>query len=225
VAASRLALDNARLVAGQRAALTEVRDSRTRLVVAADDERRRIQRDLHDGLQHDLLALSMLVQRAQAMLAADRAPTAELGLVARRLPEVVQDLRRLTEGIHPAALTEQGLAAALETLAERAPMPLIVNVVGGRWPESVERVAYFVVAEALANVYKHAQAGHARVDIVERSGRLVVSVADDGTGGADSQPGGGLSGLQDRVAAVAGSMHVASSSGGGTTIVAELPCG
>jgi signal transduction histidine kinase len=224
VAAARLALDNARLLTHQRALLDEVSVSRARIVLATDVERRRIQRDLHDGVQHDLLALSMLVRRAQDRLVNGESPDGELGLAARRLPELVHSVRSLAEGIHPPILAEQGLAAALETIAERAMLPVILDVPTDRWPAQVERAAYYVITEALSNAHKHAAATHARIRVAESGGRLSVTVVDDGSGGADPGAGSGLDGLRDRAAALGGTLDVSSAAGAGTTITAELPC-
>jgi signal transduction histidine kinase len=217
VATARLALDNARLHAEQRARLEQVRASRARLVVAADEERRRIQRDLHDGVQHKLLATSMLLGRVRR----DDEPA--LLAAADQLREVIADLRDLTRGIYPPALSEQGLAAALEELAERAPLPVVLDVAALRWPEHIERAAYFVVTEALTNAYKHAGASRARAVVRGDGGCLVVEVADDGVGGADPT-GAGLRGLEDRVGALGGRLRIDSPIGGGTTVSAELPC-
>jgi signal transduction histidine kinase len=226
VAAARLALDNARLVAAQRVLVEQTRASRARIVVAADAERRRIQRDLHDGVQHKLLATGMLVERVRQQLGrpAAGADTA-LAAAAALLREAIGELRLLTEGIHPPALSEQGLAAAVEALAERAPLPVLVDISGRRWPVPVEQAAYFLVTEALANVYKHARATCALVRADERDGRLVVEVTDDGAGGARAAQGTGLRGLDDRVGAVGGTLRIDSPPGSGTCLVAELPCG
>ena len=137
---------------------------------------------------------------------------------------MLRELREFTEGVYPPALTEQGLAAALEGLAERAPVPVNLTVPARRWPERVERTAYLVVTEALANVYKHAAAGRAWVRITADGDAVVVEVIDDGVGGADPAVGSGLRGLEDRVAAVDGTLQVDSPAGGGTRLVAELPC-
>jgi signal transduction histidine kinase len=230
LAASGLALDNARLLAGQRAQLEEIRASRARIVLATDAERQRIQRDLHDGIQHKLLAVSMLMERARDPRVRPEAterhavPEGELAMAATQLREVIGELRVLTEGIHPPALTEQGLAAAVEVLAERAPVPILADVPARRWPEHLERAAYFVITETLANVYKHAGASRARVRVDGDAYRLVVEVADDGVGGVDLTRGTGLRGLYDRVGALNGRLQVESPPGSGTRVVAELPC-
>jgi signal transduction histidine kinase len=229
IAASGLALDNARLLAAQRVQLEEVRASRARIVLATDAERRRIQRDLHDGVQHKLLAVSMLMERARTIPVRSREMddgavlAVELTTAATQLREVIDELRTLTEGIHPPVLTEQGLAAAVEVLAERAPLPILTDVSPRRWPDHLERAAYFVITETLANVYKHAGASRTQVRVDGDARRLVVEVADDGVGGADLR-GTGLQGLHDRVGALNGSLRVESPPGSGTRVVAELPC-
>lgn len=225
-AAARLALDNARLVAAQRHHRAELGAARAGAVAAADAERRRIQRDLHDGVQQKLLAISMLVRHAHERVSADPAapPTAELASAAAYLPEVVRELRLLAEGLHPPILAERGLSAAAEAIAERSPLPLAVDVPAGRWSADVERAAYFVITEALANVYKHAAASRADVRVRQRAGRLLVEISDDGVGGADAAGGTGLRGLHDRVGALGGLLRVSSDMGAGTRVTAELPC-
>ena len=189
--------------------------------MAADMERQRVQRDLHDGVQNKLLTISLLVSQA----AADAPAPALLERAGAHLREVIAELRELTEGIHPPSLTGQGLAAVVETLAERAPIPVQFTVPGLRWPDHVERAAYFVINEALANVYKHAAATRATVVITATDRTLIVDVTDDGLGGADPERGTGLRGLDDRVAAIGGTMRISSRSPRGTHIRAELPCG
>ncbi|MEU6257159.1 histidine kinase [Streptomyces sp. NPDC047043] len=227
LAAAGLALDNARLLAAQRAQLEEIRASRARVVLAADAERRRIQRDLHDGVQHKLLVISMLVDRARGTPAAadDDWERTDLASAAAHLTEVLAELRALAEGIHPPALAEQGLAAAVEALAERAPLPLLAEIPDRRRPEHLERAAYFIITEALANTYKHARASQVRVEVTDGPDRLFVEIADDGVGGADPVRGTGLRGLEDRVGALDGRLRVDSPPGAGTRLVAELPCG
>ncbi|KUN23182.1 hypothetical protein AQJ23_24380 [Streptomyces antibioticus] len=222
LAAAGLALDNARLLAALRAQLAELRASRARVVRAADAERRRIQRDLHDGVQHKLLVVSMLVERARAPSDADRS---DLAFAAAHLVEVLAELRALTEGIHPPALAEQGLAAAVEALAERAPLPVLSDIPDGRRPEHLERAAYFIITEALANTYKHAEATQVHITVEDGPERLVVRISDDGAGGADPARGTGLRGLGDRVGALDGRLTVSSPPGAGTLLTAELPCG
>jgi signal transduction histidine kinase len=229
VATAGLALENARLHAAQRAQLEEVRASRARIVNAADRERRRIQRDLHDGIQPKLLAVSMLAGQAREELPrhalASVAPAAVLDKLDAHLSDLIHELRQLTEGIHPPALTERGLTAVVETLAERAPLPVELDMSRRRWPDDVERTAYFVINEALANVYRHSAASRAVVRVGVVDGHLRVEVVDDGIGGADPGRGTGLDGLRDRVAALGGTLRIESPSGAGTTIRVELPCG
>jgi signal transduction histidine kinase len=225
-AAAQFAIENERLQAELRAQLDEVRASRTRLVNTADTERRKVERDLHDGAQQRLvtLALALRMAREQAGAKGDPALTGLLDEAANELSVALRELRELARGIHPAILTEEGLGAAIETLAGRSPFPVEVKVSADRYPSAVEATAYFVVCEALANAAKHADAGSATVAAGRVDGRLRVQIADDGRGGADLDEGSGLRGLADRVAALGGTFQVASPSGGGTTVVAEIPC-
>ena len=210
------------------ARVTELEISRERVVDAAEAERRRIERDLHDGAQQRLVALAMDLGRAKARFADDL--DAAAGLVDQahaQAKEALTELRNLVRGVHPPVLTERGLDAALSGLAALCPVPVDVHVdVPVRPKSSVEAVAYFMVAEALTNVAKHSRASHAKV-VVEGHGypgTLTVMISDDGIGGADvSSPG--LSGLADRVAGVDGRLSVESPAGGPTIIAAELPCG
>jgi signal transduction histidine kinase len=217
---ARLALENERLSAQVRAQLEEVRESRARLVEAGDAERRRIERDLHDGAQQRLTALAIRLQTARGTMpeAADL-----LDETTAELQAAIGDVRDLARGVHPTLLHEVGLAAAVDALAERSTIPIEVDIPEGRLPESVEATAYFVVAEALNNVSKYADAGRAKVTARVDGVRLVASVEDDGRGGADPTRGTGLSGLADRVAAARGRFDVSSPDGGGTTIRFELP--
>ena len=223
-AAACLALENARLQAELRAQLAEVRASRARIVAAGDAERRRLERDLHDGAQQRLLGIRLALQLARGRLADGGASVDEL--LAEADAEVVDaltELRALARGIHPAILTEEGLAPALAALARRAPVPIEVSVCRERLPAPLEATAYFVAAEALANVVKHAHASSASIEVARIDGRLAVAVADDGEGGAD--PGGaGLRGLRDRVEALDGRLEVESSAEGGTRVSAAIPC-
>jgi len=221
-ATARMALDNARLVAVERARLDDVRESRARIVRAADRERERIQRDLHDGVQHGLLAVAMRLDRARSGPAAGGPD--QLDAASRELRDLIRELRVLVEGIHPPALSEQGLAAAVEILAERAPLPVRAEIVEQRWPEPTERAAWFVITESLANAYKYSGASRVVVRVSGTPDRLIVRVDDDGLGGADARRGTGLKGLEDRVGAVGGTFHICSDHRRGTRITAEIPC-
>jgi signal transduction histidine kinase len=203
----------------------ELRTSRARLVETADTERRRLERNLHDGAQARLVALAMLLNhtRGRAESAPDEVPKL-LDEAIDELKTGLAELRELARGIHPAVLTERGLDVAIETLAARAPLPLTVESdVGERLPEPVEVAAYFAVSEALANVAKYAQATHASVTVRRSNQRVTVDVADDGIGGADPTHGSGLTGLADRVAALDGTLALDSRPGAGTRLHIELP--
>jgi signal transduction histidine kinase len=202
-----------------------LRDASARILAAADDERRRIERDLHDGAQQRLVALNVLLGVVESKLERDPASAAPLVARARQeAQEAVKELRELARGIHPALLADRGLTAALEALAARAPFNVrIVGVPDRRLPAAVEATAYFITAEALTNVAKYASASSATVELTEDRGKLRITVRDDGVGGADARLGTGLRGLYDRVSALDGRFEVTSPSGGGTTVVAELP--
>lgn len=223
-AAARLALENARLHAETRAQLATVKESRARIVAAADDERRRIERDLHDGAQQRLVALALQLRSAQRELHPDGDVERLLDESVRELQAAVEELRELARGVHPAILTEEGLASALESLAYRTPLEVDLDVAEERLPPPVEATAYFVVCEALANVVKHAHATKASVRARRLNGLLRIEVADDGVGGAHAEPGSGLSGLSDRVEALGGRLIVVSGTGAGTRVVGEIPC-
>jgi signal transduction histidine kinase len=226
-AAARLALENARLQADMRAQLVQVQESRVRIVAAADEERRRIERDLHDGAQQRLVSLALQLRTAQRRLDGGETDPAVEALLASAVTELqvaVGELRELARGVHPAILTEEGLAAAIESLAGRSPVPVELDVLEERLPAQVEATAYFLVCEALANVAKHAEASRAEVCVSRRDGLLSVQVTDDGLGGARPAEGTGLSGLADRVEALGGRLRVESPAGGGTRIIGEIPC-
>jgi signal transduction histidine kinase len=226
-AAAALALKNERLDAQLRAKVDELRSSRERMLRIGLEERRRLERDLHDGAQQRLVSMALNIRLARAKLNED--PLAAEQLLASagtELDSALAELRELARGIHPAVLTDRGLATALETLANRAPVPVEVgDLPDGRLPEAVELAAYFVVAEALTNVAKYSEASHATVQVERQNGRLVVEVADDGIGGADPGRGTGLRGLADRLAVLEGRLEVESAQGQGTTITARIPCG
>jgi signal transduction histidine kinase len=225
-AAARLALENARLHADMRAQLAKVQESRVRIVTAADDERRRIERDLHDGAQQRLVALALQLRSAQRQLDANVDPELDelISSTVDGLQLAVEELRELAHGVHPAILTEDGLAAALDAITARTPLPVTLDVSDDRLSPQVEATAYYVVCEALANVVKHARATRASVSAQRRNGMLVVEVDDDGIGGARPDDGSGLRGLTDRVEALGGRLRIESPVGGGTRIVGEIPC-
>jgi signal transduction histidine kinase len=201
--------------------------SRARVVAAADETRRRIERDLHDGIQQRLISLGLELRAVEEAVPADRVELKkELARVADGLTDALDDLRELARGIHPAILSEGGLAPALKALARRSAVPVELEVdVEERLPERVEVATYFVVSEALANAAKHARASIAHVNVETAGGRLHVSIGDDGVGGADPSRGSGLIGLADRVQALGGTLTVLSPPGKGTTIRVELPLG
>jgi signal transduction histidine kinase len=204
----------------------ELAASRLRIVEAGDTERRRLERNLHDGAQQRLVALSIGVRLAQAKLRVSPDDAEKLlEAFSDELAEALTELRELAQGIHPAVLTERGLGPALEVLAARAPLDveLDVDLPERRLPEPVETAAYYVVSEALANVSKHADARSAGVGVAFADGRMIIEIADDGAGGADAGGGSGLRGLRDRVETLDGKLRVDSPSGRGTVVLAELP--
>jgi len=204
----------------------ELRHSRKRLLQAGDAERRRLERNLHDGAQQRLVSLSLALRLAQAKLKTDPEEASNLlGGASDELAQALEELRELARGIHPAVLSDRGLSAALEALAGRAPLPVDVLAPEERLPPPVEAAAYYVVSEALTNVAKYAQASAVGVRVTRLNGNAVVEVADDGVGGADPLQGSGLRGLADRVEALDGRLHVESAPGRGTVIRAEIPCG
>jgi signal transduction histidine kinase len=224
-AAARLALENARLHAQTRSQLLQVRESRRRIASAADDERRRIERNLHDGAQNRLLALALALSAAQRRLGTDADPDVERLLAAsvEELQSTVEELRTLARGLHPTVLVEYGLSAALEALTQRSPVPVRLDVLDERLPAQVEATAYFVASEALSNVVKHAAAERASISARREGEWLVVEVVDDGRGGARAGVGSGLQGIADRVEALGGRLEIESGPGG-TRLRAEIPC-
>lgn len=224
-AAAGMAIANERLRAQVRAQLEEVRASRQRIVEAGDRERRRVERDLHDGAQQRLVTVSLALAMLRDRPDLDSATREALEDTTAELKRAIAELRDLARGIHPAILTEEGLSPAVESLAARFTLPVrVVAALDQRLPGPVEVTAYFVVSESLANVAKYANATGATVELTRSNGSLTVSVSDDGVGGADSHAGSGLGGLQDRVAAMGGTLRVQSPSGKGTRVTAEIPC-
>jgi signal transduction histidine kinase len=205
--------------------IEDLRASRQRLVAAQDEERRRLERNLHDGAQQRLVALSLTLRIAQNQIA--KAPEKAEQMVAsaqEELTRALEELRELARGIHPAVLSDRGLEAAVEALAVRSPLPVkVVEVPDQRLPEPVEAAAYFVISEALTNVAKYANASAATVAVRRLNGHAHVEVRDDGVGGADPGRGSGLRGLADRVGALDGSLALDSPPGSGTTLRAEIP--
>lgn len=224
VDAASLAFENEQRKADLHAEVDELRTSRARIVQEADLERRRVERNLHDGAQQRLVGLALLLRSAERHATADDTLRDLVDEAARGLEEAHAELRELARGIHPAVVTASGLAGALETLAERPGVPVELRVdLTVEIAAQLEVVAYYVVAEAITNTTKHAEATHVEVSVAVTDGALRVQVTDDGRGGATSSPGSGLEGLADRVAAVSGRLEVLSPVGRGTTVVAELP--
>jgi signal transduction histidine kinase len=225
-AAAGLALENERLSAELRARVEELRASRQRIVEAGVAERRRLERDLHDGAQQRLVSLALTLRMTRTKLRDDPAQAERiLEQSGHELDLALEELRELARGIHPAVLSDRGLEAALQALASRAPFPVeLLDAVGDRVPDAVESAAYFVVSEALTNAAKYADATHAKVVVEHAHGWVLVAVSDDGVGGADPGSGTGLSGLADRLNALDGRLEVDSAPGRGTTVRARIPC-
>jgi signal transduction histidine kinase len=225
-ATAALSLENERLDAELRARVDELHTSRARIVTAGYAERRRLERDLHDGAQQRLMALGINLRMARDRVGGDAEAAALLDSSLEELNQATSELRELARGIHPAVLTDRGLDAALNGLAGRSPVPVeLVQTLDERLPSSVESAVYFVVAEALTNVARYAQAQTVRVTVVRTNGHVDVQVSDDGVGGADPAHGSGLRGLSDRVAALDGRLELTSPDGDGTTVKARIPCG
>jgi signal transduction histidine kinase len=203
----------------------ELATSRARLVAAADQARRRIERDLHDGTQQRLISLLMELRIAEELVPADASRLRkQLSKIGAELTDTVNELRELAQGIHPAVLTRGGLEAAIKSLARRSAVPVEFDAeIPRRLSESVEVAAYYVVAEALCNAWKYARASTVRITAATRQGRLCLTVCDDGVGGADPSRGSGLIGLVDRIEALGGSIEITSRSGQGTLLRVELP--
>ncbi len=219
--AARIAVTNARLQAEVRARVLEVAASRRRIVEAADEERRRLERELRDGAERRLAGVARLLEGARADV--DDGAAAILAETEEELRGARAELRDFAHGIHPAVLTDLGLAGVLPDLAARAGVPVELAVEVSRFDAVIEAAAYFVCSEALANVAKHSDATHASIHIAERNGRLVVAIEDDGVGGADAARGSGLRGLRDRVSALGGGLSVESPPHHGTRLLAEIP--
>ena len=224
-AAAGLSIENERLQAQLRARVEELRRSRARIVEAGTAERRRLERNLHDGAQQRLVALSLTMRLAQGRLRKDPDGAEKLLAGAQdELARALEELRELARGIHPAVLSDRGLGAALEALAGRSPVPVdLEGTPPEQLPPSVEAAAYFVVAEALTNVVKYANASQARVSVTRSNGHAIVEIADDGCGGADPGRGSGLRGLADRISALDGTLELSSPEGAGTLLRAEIP--
>ncbi len=198
--------------------------SRARLVIAGDEQRRRLERNLHDGAQQRLVSVALKLRVARARLESEPGVTADLlDEAAQELGTGLEELREIARGIHPAILSEHGLRHALEVVAERLPLPLEIDVAGDRLPEHVEATAYYIVSEALTNVVKHAAASRARVSVRRDGAVLRCEVSDDGRGGADPSGGTGILGLRDRAEAAGGTLSVDSPPGRGTVVAAALP--
>jgi len=224
-AAAGMSLENARLQAELRARVEELRGSRARVIEAGQKERQRLERNLHDGAQQRLIALSLRLSLLEKRLPNEPATKQELDAARRELALSLDELRDVARGIHPAVLSGHGLAVAVESLSAHAPLPVRSTVdVEGRLSERVEVAAYYVVSESLTNIAKHAQATEARVSVERHDSRLVVEVVDDGVGGADTERGSGLRGLADRVEALGGRLRVWTPAGRGTRVRAEIPC-
>jgi signal transduction histidine kinase len=224
-AAASLALDNERLKADLRARVAELRASRVRIVEASNAARRKVERDLHDGAQQQLVALALELKVLRNRVGSNDEALKLIDGIEGKLGAALDELRALGRGIHPGILTDRGLAAALEGLVTRAPLPVVREIdLPERPPASVEAVGYYVVTEALTNVLKYANASEATVRARYDGEDVVVELQDDGVGGADAREGSGLEGLRDRVAALDGELTVISPPGEGTLIRARIPC-
>jgi len=224
-AGAALAIDNERLKADLRARVEELRLSRVRIVEATDHARRRIERDLHDGAQQQLVSLSLDLRLLKAKLNGNEVAAATVDQLSEKLATALAELRELARGIHPVILTERGLVPAVAALAQRAPVPVVADIsIHERLTPAIEAAAYFVVAEALTNVAKYAQAENVLVDLRRDEVNVVVVVEDDGVGGADLEHGTGLRGLVDRLSALDGTLELETPPGGGTRLRALIPC-
>jgi signal transduction histidine kinase len=224
-AGAGIALENARLHVELQARLVELRGSRARMVDVANKERQRLERNLHDGAQQRLVALSLELSLLGGELSGRTEAQARLARARHEIAASLAELREIARGIHPAVVTGHGLEVALEQLAALAPVPVrLIVQTNGRLPEAVEVAAYYLVCESLANVGKYARASSATVDVNRENGSVLVEVTDDGIGGADTERGSGLRGIADRVEALDGRLRIWSPAGGGTRVRAEIPC-
>jgi signal transduction histidine kinase len=223
VAASSFALENAQLESALTEQLREVRDSRLRIVQVSIAERRRLERDLHDGTQQRLLALKMMLAAAETD-ATDEASRALIGRVRSELAQVIEELRDLAHGIHPAALGQVGLEQAIRSMAERYPIPIQVSLPPGRFGEAAELTGYYIIAESVTNAIKHGQASRITIQGEKSGGWLRITVSDDGQGGASPAAGTGIRGIIDRARAIGGDAELDSVPGRGTRITARVPC-
>ncbi len=222
--ATRLAASNARLQAEVQARVEELAASRRRILAARDEERRRLERRLHDGAEARLGKLAVTLRRGQRSASGERTRD-QIAHAQDQLTRTLEELRGLAHGLHPRELSEHGLEGALAALAKDLPLPVDLNVASAELPQRVAVAAYFVCAEALANIAKHAAAAHVTVAVAAGDGRLRVEIADDGVGGADPARGSGLRGLLDRVETLGGTLQVESVPGRGTRLAAEIPLG
>ena len=224
-AGAALAIDNERLKANLRARVEELRVSRIRIVEAQDHARRRIERDLHDGAQQQLVSLSLDLRLLKSKLNGNEAAAETVDALSEKLATALAELRELARGIHPVILTERGLVPAVAALAQRAPVPVEANIsIHERLTPAIESAAYFVVAEALTNVAKYAQAENVVVDLSRAGDEVIAVIEDDGVGGADIETGTGLRGLIDRLSALDGTLELETPEGGGTRLIARIPC-
>jgi signal transduction histidine kinase len=225
-AAAAMALENGRLQAEQKAHLEELKGSRARVIEAGQKERQRLERNLHDGAQQRLIALSLDLSLLEKQLADDPEAATRLDRARHEIAVSLDELRTVARGLHPAVLSGHGLEVALQSMAAHSPTPVRLRVtLEGRLPAPIEVTAYYVVSESLANVGKHARASSVSVDVSRAEEVVVVEVVDDGVGGADTEHGSGLRGLADRVEAHGGRLRIWSPAGGGTRLRAEMPCG
>jgi signal transduction histidine kinase len=222
--AARLAASNARLQAELQTRVAELAASRRRILEAGDEERRRLERRLRDGAERLLVELTHTLRRSRADSAQERT-RAQIAHAERELELTLDDLRRLAHGLHPQILSDEGLASAVARLAEGAPIPVETEIASQGIPPRVAAAAYFVCAEALANVAKHSSASRVTVGISSDHARVAVRVEDDGIGGADPSLGSGLRGLADRIETLGGNLQVDSPPGHGTRLAAEIPLG